>query len=475
MNQMRLNKRYKIIQYLLFPYGIISFSVIWLTSFFTGYPIIFDTDPFTWWGKIIIVFGGELVVCAAVYYASFYIKKPRTDKPIIYLFLIPEEDNLDKYITSDIQHDLQKRANANGLGWFVVVPSFFFRFQILRLKNTYEKQGKNFFNSTKWQRLHKKMSGSFYLLGLIKSRKSQGRDQFVIEHMNMIVAHAKNIPDEVRQSLRDAMKEHCMETVLIEKSYEFESFQFLSNIYVNIIEFTLGISFLISNNPYIAFEYHKRVVNNLMNQRNTFFRQLCSDAKVYLENEFLCIIESLLTTGNFDAVLLKLSEFETNYTRSIVTRYLLAKTLIMKCSTENELRRNIPVALALYECECPDVNQRASFLYNRAYLLLLSGEYNAAEKCYRSARKYPQNKTRENICEYCDWVIMQECKGFEKPTALYVKVKVMYFLKNPKKDIIAVINALLVEVNQPDHYYVKMANKILQNLNQDIFEAEEED
>ena len=108
-------------------------------------------------------------------------------------------------------------------------------------------------------------------------------------------------------------------------------------------------------------------------------------------------------------------------------------------------------------------------------MLLLSGEYNAAEKCYRSARKYPQNKTRENICEYCDWVIMQECKGFEKPTALYVKVKVMYFLKNPKKDIIAVINALLVEVNQPDHYYVKMANKILQNLNQDIFEAEEED
>lgn len=52
INEQKINKLHDIREMLLFPNGILILSGMWSALFWGAFPVIFDIDPFTWWGKI---------------------------------------------------------------------------------------------------------------------------------------------------------------------------------------------------------------------------------------------------------------------------------------------------------------------------------------------------------------------------------------------------------------------------------------
>jgi hypothetical protein len=79
IDQQQINKFFNF-KIFLFPYGIITLGLAWTTFFLTLYPVVFDSDPLYWWGKLIVIFSGIVVIAIINYSVNFVFKINKVGK-----------------------------------------------------------------------------------------------------------------------------------------------------------------------------------------------------------------------------------------------------------------------------------------------------------------------------------------------------------------------------------------------------------
>ncbi len=455
IDQPQINKLYKLQRLLLFPYGIVVIGLAWSGFFFAAYKIIFDIDPFLWWAKALFILLGWIIGAIVVLISNFYYKKTRDSQLKAYLFIIPENWELDSYVCSDIQNDMTVRLESDSIKCIIEVPNIMKRYQMKQLVKAYKKRGEDFFESKRWMRLHKRMKGSFYIVGDLKGRKSNGNDNLVFHNLQMLVAYSSNIKEEHKAELVKAIREHNASGILINRNYEYEQLAFMSATYVGVIEFLLGIVFLVSGFPLDAFKIHSRLVAN---KRISFRNELLlSDAKKYLKKELASIVIALSLNERFREAIDIISSYEKNHSPDDYSRILLARTLVMQCNTKEEYCSAIPKAMDVLSRLEVEENLRSTLLQNRAYLYFLTGNITEAEKALRAANKYDHGDLYTSAIEYCDWVLTKDSKEFEKGVALYTRAYALNKISNNLKNKREAFSDVIEYYNDSENYFSKKA------------------
>ncbi len=463
IDQTQINKFFKLQKAFLFPYGVATSSFFWISFFLTVYPIVFDGDPFYWWGKLLIVIAGILIIALINYHVNFVFQKRKGKGLVIYLMILPEDWEFDKFVHSDIQSDMQRRFTSDSVKCTIEVPNILKRYQIMRQIENHSKRGEDYFQSSLWKKLHKRIKGNFYIFGKLKERNSRGVNNLAFSGIQMVVAHSDKVNTEHISELQKALNEYCISNVLIERSYEYELLTYLSTAYANIIEFLLGIAFLISGYPLQAYALHMKIVSDSKSGiRN---EQLSKDAKKYLRSELLGIVHILLTNERINEAIAVIGDYESKCCEDDRSRNLYAKALIMRCENQEQYQRFVPEAIEALANVAADEESRPVLLHNRAYLFLLSSRFSEAEKALKAAHKYSSGDIYANILEYCDWVLTKETKVYERGVALLTRARALKRISKNSDEIIKAFESV-IEYYQGDEscYFVISARNELKLL-----------
>ena len=363
---------------------------------------------------------------------------------------------------------MQQRLTSDSLKCQVVVPNIYQRNVILERCKNCSKKGEDYLKTANWKKVHRKLRGHFYIIGKLKVRKSKGVDHLSFNCLRMSIAQPSKANEANTEVLKKTISNHTTSTININRNYEYEQLQFMSETYVSIIEHIFGVSCLISGNVQEAYRIHSKIVDD---RRLSFRNQkLIEEAREHLSYELSTIVHHMLFNCMFDNARAFLIDFEQKYGRDVQTRIIYAQYLIMKCETQEAYSAAIKEALGIYEGISAPEDMRAVLLHNRGYLYLLASKFNEADREFKASRKYPQTALQRDVLEYCDWVITKDCKQFERPTALYIRAQALHLLKENEDSVICAYQQFINE-SESSSPLTKKAQDILARIQADISEG----
>lgn len=308
------------------------------------------------------------------------------------------------------------------------------------------------------------MGGCFYIVGDLRIRNAKGTENLEFCNLTALVAHSDVLDDHLHQELISGMSKHFTSRVLLNRSYEYEHLNFLSQTCTNIIEFIVGLACYVCGDIGNAYFLHARLYAG---KRFGFRNELLyKDALMYLNAEIEIIVCMCFFQRKYEEARIQIHKHAERFPNQDISCLLEAQLLIREAVTVEQYRAAIPVALSLIRKRDFSFEIRGAALVNRAYLFLLSGQYSDAEKAYRAAEKYVDKDSNvySSAIHYCDEVIENEEKSYEHPTAYYVKALLMEKNNCPIEEIEKAWESVANLQMSRDSYYIKMAQKALKAI-----------
>ena len=374
---------------------------------------------------------------------------------------MPEKWEYDNYVGTDLKENMENYFGKDQDGWQIVVPNIFFRYHFIQRTKRYAEKGKDYLTTKSWKRIHKRLNGSFYLIGEIRFRKTKGKEHIGFMRMRMAVAHRKELPESQRSYLRFEMERNSESEFYLDREYEVEKLDRLSKEYVFIIEFIIGLSRYLSGDFLTAYNLHGRIVE----QKRVVSRnpQLNIDAANYLGKELSAIIYSYLRVREFSDALAFQKRHKQKFGESISVTIMDVHLLIAMSTSISECQRNARIALQLYnDLSIEDVSVRAVVLLNKAYLCLLIEQYDEADRYYHDELKYSDAGAYQSIIRYCSDTLKDDNRSHEFVAARYAKAYAYFRLRDYDA-----LKRALVEVEEycmEDTFYLKKAQLMRKSI-----------
>ena len=451
-------------KYLCFPWGAFVLTPIWLGittaigKFFSN--ITFTTNANTtasipWWCSWALFVVGEIVLIAFLAIYSYALPKGKKNCHNVFILITPELFKDDKYITRDFVECFERHAKNSIENLNVVVPAVLKRESFNRTIQRYQRKRIDYWTSKRWKKRHKKLQGVLYISGTLMRRSSHGKEQYVFT-LSATIGFS-NVNKNIVPMMMDELKENFPQRILINREFELEEFEGMSERFATFAEYLIGWAHLVSGHLKPAFEMHFDIYSN--NKQSFFKRGALHDLTKLLQFE----IDSVLKYCK----MLPLEFVSTciNATKQICpntdTATLLVARSLMMTSTDNTFDSNLAQAQSLVSQARVNSQNRDIVHADRAYILLLKGDYLKAESEYRALFKKPNVKLFEDIIDYCNGQILAGCTK-ERPTAIYVKAVMLHHLEGKEKDLMKTIKQGEKLIPQDHEYYHKKLHEIVE-------------
>ena len=419
-------------KYLCFPWGALAATPIWFGIVKAIEPFI-NNLSFTnnakevvqapWWSSWLIFAIGEIIIFAFLAFYSYSLPKGKSNSHNIFILIAPELFQDDKYITNDFVECFERHASGSIQNLNIIVPATLKREAFIRTITHYQKKQKKYWESKRWKKLHRKLKGVLYISGVLKRRSSNGKEKYVFV-LSVTVGY-NNINKNIAPLMIDELKKNFPSRILINKEFELEEFETMTDRFATFSEYLIGWAHLVSGNIDTAYIMHYDIYSN--NKQSFFKRGALNDLTQLLHIE----LDSLLTDCKIYSAPFIFKCIETAnklYPNSDTSTLMAARALIMT-STNTTFDTNLLLAQSLLKKARINSRNKEIIHADRAYVYLLTHNYSSAESEYQILFKKPKKHILESVVEYCDKQIKDGCER-ERPIAYYVKALMLSHLEN---------------------------------------------
>ena len=417
-------KQFNLYKYLCFPWGVISLTPIWFALITVLDNSIIDNISFTaksgevisapWWCFWVIFIVGEICIIAFLAAYSYILPKGKKDGHNIYILIAPENYYDDKYITDDFVDGLKRHTQGSVGNFQIIVLPIIKREVFNRTISHYQQKHKDFWKSKQWKRQHKRMKGSLYISGTLKKRQFKGKENYVFI-LSATVGY-NDVNKDITPMMIDELQKTFPPRILIDKEFELEGFEAMSDNFATFSEYVIGWANLVSGRIELAFRMH---IDIFSNNKQSLKRGSLNKLPELLHFEIDTILNNckmhpmeMIT----DCIQLAEQLFPGSNTATLLT----ARTLLMKCTNDSEFESIVSQAQRYINMARINKSNRDIVHADRAYIFLLKNDYLRAEAEYISFFKRAKEKTIDSIIEYCNVQIKDGCSK-ERPTAYYVR------------------------------------------------------
>lgn len=457
MSWTRINIR----KFIVFPWGIITCTVGWITLFEALINIFHACNiSISSLGlRILFIIPLVILICVCIH-VSFHFPKGSTKKQNIYVLLTPEDIEYEKYI-NDFIDPFKKYASSGIKKVNVILPSLIKRDAFSFLVKCYETKNKRFWESKLWKLYHKRLRGALYIYGTLKTRTTKGRAIFAIS-ITPTIGYMDINKELISFFVEDASKQ-IPSLIPIDREYEIEGFNDFSRKTASISEYLLAWAHLISGNIGIAFDMHYDLAIN--NKPSFDQNRLITATKDILCCEIKAL-EHNCKVINADQLIERLRRFALVFPDSDFATVSTAKWIVKKAKSREELLINAKEAYIYLSKVKINSHNRSVIHANRAYICLLLGRYKEAEKEYMEASKKIPDTVVDEIIQYCDEAILSVDREHEKATAYYVSALIQQLGKKDPMAVKAAYNKALIFFNNrlEYEYYISKSKKALEDL-----------
>lgn len=291
----------------------------------------------------------------------------------------------------------------------------------------YQSKHERYWDSKRWNRLHKKLKGSLYISGTLKRRLSGGKEKFVF-NLTATIGY-NDVNKMITPMMINELQKTFPQRVLINKEFELEEFETMSGRFATFSEYLLGWSHLVGGNIQLAYAMHADIYNN---KKQSFYGHVAlKDLMQVLHFEIDIILRECKKHPK-ELVLECIRTAEQLFPNSDTATLMAARAIIMTCTDETIFDSISSRAQMLVgKARMTDLN-RDAVRVNRAYISLLKGNYSKAETQYQKFFDKANEHIIGNVIEYCDEQIKDGCRK-EQPTAYYVKALMVAHSKRDRQ------------------------------------------
>lgn len=458
-------KHFDIYKYLCFPWGAFITTGLWygvikiIEEFLKN--ITYEENegklvPLPWW-VIWALFGiGTVIIFIVSALYSYRLPKGDRQKHNVYVLITPEYSEDDRYIRNDFINNFERHAKGSIENLNLILPSFIKRETFNRRVAHYTHKHKDFWESKCWKKLHKRLKGALYISGSLKRRNSQGKEKFVFLLSATIGYNDFN--QNITPLLIDELQKNFPRTILINREFEFEEFDVMSDRFATFAEYLLGWAHLVSGNIGIAYKMHLDIYEN--NKQSFFKRGKLNDLTQILHIEINSILRECRKYP-LGFVAQCANKAEKLFPNKDISTLMVARYLVMT-SSDDTFESNLSHAISLMNKARINSKNRDAIHSNRAYLYLLKDRYKQAELEYEQFFKKPNQKMIEEIIDYCNTQIKDGCSR-EQPTALYVKVIMLLHDKRQDTKIKKYLEQAKRKIPPDQIYYHQKLDEITAN------------
>lgn len=382
----------------------------------------------------------------------------------VYLIISSEDQKNDKLISKDFKQHMIELFKADGIDAKVIVPNACFRTHFIMRLSKFAQKGQSYFETLDWILMQRYMlKGNLLIFGEIVERPSKGTDKYFLENNHLIVTFDGIVSEKAIVHLQNSLGIDALRKQQIEKQYATEQIYDLSVFFVDLTEYLVGITHLMRNAFYSAYVLHSKLYERTSSGKRV---HLYIDLEPCLNEEITTLVIESIRQGQFTKAKELLDSHIARFSNTELTAVLQAHYLV--CSSNNiiQCKQNAKTALQiLINAQKKASSQNtALLLYNRAYLHLLLEQYSEANKRYRAASKYSDERHMISIIEYCDYVLASKDKDYEHKTAEYVKGYALSRLHRTQEAVSML--SLVILHNDINSFFHKEAVKLLSTLSE---------
>lgn len=448
-------RHFDLYKFLCFPWGAIIATPFWygitkaIEAIMGNVTITLESGEKTgipWWCIWVLFAVGEIAIFVFLVIYSYTLPRGNKHGHNVFILISPEHFADDKYITSDFVENFGRHANGSIEGLNIFVAATLKRETFNRIISKYPKKHENYWESRRWKRLHKRLKGSLYISGTLKRRSSNGKENFVF-NLSATIGY-NNVNQDITPLMIDELKKNFPQTILINKEFELEEFEAMSDRFATFSEYLIGWAHLVSGNVGLAYKMHLDIFAN--NKQSFFKRGALKNLSQLLHLE----IDSILKDCKLFPLPFVSSCAETAqrlFPDSDSATTMIARFLIMTSSDET-FDINLSRAQALLNKARINGNNRATIHANRGYLALLKGNYFRAETEYNTLFKNRNERLIDDVVAYCDSQIKDGCSK-ERPTAYYVKALMLSQTNNKDLRFSKAIESAIKNIPEGNEYY----------------------
>ncbi len=451
------NKRiqFNIYKFLCFPWSIFIITPVWFgivrvveslmrnISFTTNNGNAFN---FPWWTFWILFVIGEIFILLFLFFYARTLPKGKNHCHNIYILIAPEHQEDDKYITGDFLECFERYAKGSIENLNIIVPAIVKREAFNQAVIHCKHKNLNYWETDRWNKLHKTLKGVLYISGILKRRFSNGKETYVF-NLNATIGY-NDFNKTLTPLLKEELRKNFPNQILINKEFELEEFDTMSSRFATFSEYLIGWAHLVSGNIGLAYKMHYDIFTN--KKQSFFTKGALKNMSVLIKSELDSIIQEC-KKYSYDFVSTCVKTVEHLYPNNDISTMLTARFLIMT-STDDAFDANLARAQYLLNRVRINANNRNIVHANRAYAHFLKGNYSKAESEYKTFFRKNDQQIIESVITYCDGQI-KDCCLRERPTAFYVKALMLQHSKAPSNDTEKAIKQAKKSIPIENEYY----------------------
>ncbi len=399
-----------------------------------------------WWCSWVLFLIGVILIFAFTAHYTYSLPKGKKHGHNIFVLITSEQSEDDKYITSDFIESFESHLADSVENLNIIVPARIKRDTFNHTIENYKRRNSNFWESKRWKSIHKRSKGVLYISGILKRRTSEGKEKYVFCLSSTIGFN--DINKSITPLMKEELQKNFPQHISINKEFELEGFNDVSNRFATYSEYVIGWAHLVSGHVGEAYKMHFDIFSN--NKQSFFKKGRLRNLKSLIEFELNAIISNCkLHPADFvcDCV----TTTEKLFPDSDSSILSLARYWVMS-STDDSFDDNI--LRAERQLKKIKLNNRncSATLGSRAYICLLKGDYPNAESNYRSFFKNADPALIDGIIKYCDSQTKSGCSK-ERPTAFYVKALMLRHAQAKGSDLKRAIGQARKNIPNTNSYY----------------------
>ena len=403
------------------------------------------------WLKWVLVSISIIVSIGVLLGVNFLVPKGIEGKYNIYVMVAPiEEIEIDKLIKSDVQ-DCLSEYDENDINF--IVPNYFQRYTFNQIIKRKKREKKNFIESNFFSYFIGRTHATAILFGTIKKRK-ETEDKYIFDLGSIYYCDIKNkkVNDFANKSVNNAFTNKLE----FNQQNEVTGMQGVTLYIEDIMTYIIGLSEFSALHFQVAFDIHynlyKKKRSPIFSQKANFRAVLTSELSILYS---LAIQKADLINAR------KIAEINLTIDKSSGS-FLMAQLVMLEAKDEKEFRKNTWKALKLISGQ----SNTLTYIADKAYLSLVLGQYNEAEKWYKDffskvAKQEDKNNALNGIIQYCE---IAQTRDFEKPFVFYLIGKIAHFMGKMEEAIN--YYTLARNIVDKNHYIYKDAEKYIQENSQ---------
>ena len=454
---------FNLYKFFCFPWGVFVLTPCWfgiikeIDKFLSNITFTDKTNAtvgIPWWCSWALFVVGEIVLIVFLAVFSYILPKGKRNYHNIYVLIAPEEHKDDKYITSDFVESFERYAKKSIDNVNIIVPNILKREGFNRRVKRAQRHHKSFWKGKSWKRLHKKLRGVLYLSGTLSRRSSGGKEKYVF-CLSATIGY-NDLNKNIVPMMLYELAMNFPERILINKEFELEEFDSMSDRFATLSEYLIGWAHLVSGDCMRAYNMHFDIYSN--NKQSFFKRGALNDLSKLLHSEIAIVLRDCKKYP-IEFVLKCVESTDVICPNTDTSTLQVARFLIMT-STDDTFDSNLTRAKLLTSKARINSQNRQVVHADRAYLSLLKGDYSKAESEYRALFKKPNVHLLEGIVDYCDEQIKDGCNK-ERPTAYYVKVLMLQHLSDKDVELKKSVECAKKKIPIEFAYYHNKLNGII--------------